>query len=127
MQLTKLIIFASAALGAVAQYDDGLYDEAVYEDSLYDNIDEYAIGAAVYKRPNGGFPPRYLVQHWNKCEKITPPIGGDVQSIRVPHGARCALYRDPHCQHVIPGGVYGPGLKNVGGLPRHAHFIKCHH
>ncbi|KAG8410920.1 hypothetical protein J3458_016486 [Metarhizium acridum] len=57
MQLTKLIIFASAALGAVAQYDDGLYDEAVYEDSLYDNIDEYAIGVGhvtLVKNSSGG-------------------------------------------------------------------------
>ncbi|EXU94758.1 hypothetical protein X797_012164 [Metarhizium robertsii] len=127
MQLTRFIILASAALGAVAQYDDGLYDEAVNEYGLYDNIDEYDIGAAVFKNPNGASPPKFLVQYWNRCERIPPPIGGNIKSIRVPHGAHCRLFKDHHCYQVFPGGSFPQGIHNVMGPAQHAHFIKCHH
>ncbi|KAK8917848.1 hypothetical protein VCV18_009173 [Metarhizium anisopliae] len=72
MYLTKLFVLVSAALGAVAQYDDFQFynseNEAVHWWS-------YITQAYAYARPNGGTPPPgYPIPEYDECTNLPDHI-----------------------------------------------------
>ncbi|KID86655.1 hypothetical protein MGU_06127 [Metarhizium guizhouense ARSEF 977] len=68
MQLTKLFVLASLALGAMAQYDDGLYNEAAYE-GAFDYSTNAREVAVAYGR--AGEEQVFAPEH---CEVLNPRV-----------------------------------------------------
>ncbi|EXU99229.1 hypothetical protein X797_007657 [Metarhizium robertsii] len=123
MQLTNLFVLASVALGAMAQYDDGFYNEAAYEGAFDDST--YATEVAVAYGGNGEeqvFSPEH-------CEVLDPPVGGQVNSVKVIQKGYCQLFLDNNCNPQWLRGTYkwypGNPRQRVTGEAVYAHTIKC--
>ncbi|EXU94757.1 hypothetical protein X797_012163 [Metarhizium robertsii] len=86
MRLTNLFTLATAALGAVVEYDD--------MDAQYVS----APAAIVYRSIEGGAPNQVITQLNNHCVPIQPPIAGHVRAIRVVGAHYCTLHRGSVCE-----------------------------
>ncbi|KJK73810.1 hypothetical protein H634G_10917 [Metarhizium anisopliae BRIP 53293] len=115
MQLTGLFVLASAALGAVAQYDDALYDDVQY-------YTENRPVATVY----GGGKSQDIQDH--RCHVLQSPVGGQVNSIEVRQPHYCQLFLDNNCNREWIAGTYfyqGSRRQPVHGKATQAHTIRC--
>ncbi|KFG79098.1 cell wall protein [Metarhizium anisopliae] len=86
MQLTNLFVLASVTLGAIAQYDDRLYNEAAYGGAFdYTNAEEVAVA---YGAP--GQEEEILTP--NQCKVLRAGVGGQVHEIKVVKHGFCELF-----------------------------------
>ncbi|KHN98390.1 cell wall protein [Metarhizium album ARSEF 1941] len=124
MQLTRLIVLASAALGAVAQYDNGNYEgvdvDVGMEDIPYENTEPAPVAIA-YKGSHEHSPAERVYPR-HRCQLLRPPVAGDIHSIKVLSNY-CILYLDNFCQRRAAG--YRRGRHEVRGVATQSHTIKC--
>ncbi|EFY89822.1 hypothetical protein MAC_04031 [Metarhizium acridum CQMa 102] len=97
MLLGNLLILASAALGAVVQYDDTQYDAAEYDEGIQYDAAEY--DSIQYDDTQSIARPAGEIYHAERCNNPAVfisywcrPLDRSFKSIKVNQGYRCVLY-----------------------------------
>ncbi|KJK75088.1 hypothetical protein H634G_09723 [Metarhizium anisopliae BRIP 53293] len=117
MYLTKLFVLVSAALGAVAQYDDFQFYNSENEAVAY-----------AYARPNGGTPPPgYPIPEYDECTNLPDHIAGNLRSLKFEsHTRHCNLYKYEGCHQHVGGYGTGPGIFNMNYWTKNTRSVKCY-
>ncbi|KAK9442148.1 hypothetical protein VB005_03203 [Metarhizium brunneum] len=122
MQLTNLFVFASVTLGAIAQYDDRLYNEAAYG-GAFDYSTKPVEVAVAYGAPGQEeeiFAP-------DQCKVLKAGVGGQVHSVKVLKHGSCELLLDSNCAQLAGKYNWRPGnpRQRVTGDATQSHTIRC--
>ncbi|KFG80383.1 hypothetical protein MANI_027419 [Metarhizium anisopliae] len=118
MLFANLLVLATAALGAVINYDGAEYDDGQYDD-------QFLIGPpAELSHKENCHQPDVRVFRNDECVQLSPsaPPPFPYRSIRV-NSRHCTLYRDNKCQTQL-GRVQHTQCQNIPPIARFS-SIRC--